>query len=130
MKFLVFIEQRDGKIRKASLEALSLARRLSGGPVAAVLSGKGVTGLAKDLGKYGAGVVYVADRDDLALYSNKGYVGALDAATGQESPNAVLIAASDANAAPDCAMKFRRFTPPPRKALSAPSAHGRIARKY
>ena len=29
MKFLVFIEQRDGKIRKASLEALSLARRLS-----------------------------------------------------------------------------------------------------
>jgi len=29
MKFLVFIEQRDGKIRKASLEALSLARKLS-----------------------------------------------------------------------------------------------------
>jgi len=94
MKFLVFIEQRDGKIRKASLEALSLARRLAGGPVAAVLPGKGVAGLAKDLGKYGAGVVYVADRDDLALYSNKGYVGALDAATGKESPNAVLIAAT------------------------------------
>jgi len=94
LKFLVFIEQRDGKIRKASLEALSLARRLAGGPVAAVLPGKGVTGLAKDLGKYGAGVVYVADRDDLALYSNKGYVGALDAATGQENPNAVLIAAT------------------------------------
>ena len=32
MKFLVFIEQRDGKIRKASLEALSLARKLGGGP--------------------------------------------------------------------------------------------------
>jgi len=94
MKFLVFIEQRDGKIRKASLEALSLARRLAGGPVAAVLPGKGVAGLAKDLGKYGAGVVYVADRDDLALYSNKGYVGALDAATAKESPNAVLIAAT------------------------------------
>jgi electron transfer flavoprotein alpha subunit len=94
MKFLVFIEQRDGKIRKASLEALSLARRLAGGPVAAVLPGKGVASLAKDLGKYGAGVVYVADRDDLALYSNKGYVGALDAATGKESPNAVLIAAT------------------------------------
>ncbi len=94
MKFLVFIEQRDGKIRKASLEALSLARRLAGGPVASVLPGKGVAGLAKDLGKYGAGVVYVADRDDLALYSNKGYVGALDAATAKESPYAVLIAAT------------------------------------
>jgi len=94
MKFLVFIEQREGKIRKASLEALSLARRLSGGPVAAVLPGKGVTALAKDLGPYGAGVVYVADREELALYGNKGYVGALDAAAAKEAPDAVLIAAT------------------------------------
>jgi electron transfer flavoprotein alpha subunit len=94
MKFLVFIEQRDGKIRKASLEALSLARKLGGGPAAAVIAGKGVTALAKDLGRYGAGTVYVADRDDLALYSNKGYVGALDLATQKESPDAVLIAAT------------------------------------
>jgi len=94
MKFLVFIEQREGKIRKASLEALSLARRLSGGPVAAVLPGKGVTALAKDLGPYGAGVVYVADREELALYGNKGYVGALDAAAAKEAPDTVLIAAT------------------------------------
>ena len=94
MKFLVFVEQRDGKIRKASLEALSLARRLGGGPVSAVLPGKGVTPLAAGLGKYGASVVHVADREDLALYSNKGYVGALDAAAKKESPDAVLIAAT------------------------------------
>ena len=94
MKFLVFIEQRDGKIRKASLEALSLAKKLGGGPAAAVLAGKGVTALAKDLGRHGAGTVYVADRDDLALYSNKGYVGALDAAAKKASPDAVLIAAT------------------------------------
>jgi electron transfer flavoprotein alpha subunit len=94
MKFLVFVEQREGKIRKASLEALSLARKLSGGPVAAILPGKGVAALAKDLARYGAGVVYVADRDDLALYSSKGYVGALDAAAGKENPDAVLIAAT------------------------------------
>ncbi len=94
MKFLVFIEQREGRIRKASLEALSLARRLGGGPAAAVLPGKGVTALARELGKYGAGTVYVADRDDLELYSNKGYVGALDAAANREVPDAVLIAAT------------------------------------
>src|SRR5258705_5856905 len=94
MKFLVFIEQREGKIRKASLEALSLARRLSGGPVAAVLTGKGVAALAGGLGKYGAGVVYVADQEDLALYSTKGYVGALDAAAKMASPDAVLLAAT------------------------------------
>ena len=69
MKILVFIEQREGKIRKASLEALTLARRLAGEPVSAVLAGKGVTPLAAGLGKYGAAVVYVADRDELALYS-------------------------------------------------------------
>ena len=94
MKFLVFIEQRDGKVRKASLEALSLARKLGGGPAAAVIAGKSVAGLAKELGKHGAGTVYVADRDELALYSNKGYVGAVDAATKLASPDAVLIAAT------------------------------------
>jgi electron transfer flavoprotein alpha subunit len=94
MRFLVFIEQRDGKIRKASLEALSLASKLAGGPVAAVLPGNGVAGLAGGLGKFGAGVVYVADQDVLALYSAKGYVGALDAAATKESPDAVLIAAT------------------------------------
>ncbi len=94
MKFLVFIEQREGKIRKASLEALALARKLGGGPAAAVIAGKGVAALAKDLGRHGAGTVYVADRDELALYSNKGYVGALDAATKAAAPDAVLIAAT------------------------------------
>src|SRR6266498_1389664 len=94
MKFLGFIEQRDGKIRKASLEALSLASKVAGGSVVAVLPGKGVAGLAGGLGKYGAGVVYVADQDILALYSAKGYVGALDAAATKESPDAVLIAAT------------------------------------
>lgn len=94
MKFLVFIEQRDGKIRKASIEALSLARSLSAGPVAAVLPGRGVTSLAKGLGPYGAGTVYVADREELSLYSNKGYVGALHAAATKEGPDAVLVAAT------------------------------------
>ena len=94
MRFLVFIEQREGKIRKASLEALSLARRLGGGPQAAVLPGKDVTALASGLAKYGAGTVYVAEGEDLALYSAQGYVGALDAAAEKETPDAVLLAAT------------------------------------
>ena len=94
MKFLVFIEQRDGRIRKASLEALSLARRLGGSPAAAVLPGKGVTEAARELGRYGAAVVHVADREELRLYSTEGYVGALDAAARKERPDAVLLAAT------------------------------------
>jgi electron transfer flavoprotein alpha subunit len=38
--------------------------------------------------------VYVADRDELALYSTKGYVGALNAAVEKEKPDAVLLAAT------------------------------------
>jgi electron transfer flavoprotein alpha subunit len=94
VNFLVFIEQREGRIRKASLEALSLARRLAGEPVAAVLAGHGVTPLAAGLGRYGALRVHVADSEGLALYGNKGYVGALDAAAKKETPDAVLIAAT------------------------------------
>jgi electron transfer flavoprotein alpha subunit len=94
MKFLVFIEQREGKIRKASLEALSLAAKLAGGPVAAVIAGKGITQAAKELSKYGAGTIYIADRDELELYSNRGYVGALQAAKEKENPDAVLVAAT------------------------------------
>jgi electron transfer flavoprotein alpha subunit len=59
---LVFIEQRDGAIRKASLEALSEAKRLAaanGMQVSAVLVGHGVAGKAAELGAYGAGTVYV-----------------------------------------------------------------------
>ncbi|HOW95458.1 MAG TPA: hypothetical protein PLF91_13310, partial [Mycolicibacterium fallax] len=53
-------------------EALSLARRLGGGPAAAVIAGKGVAGLAKDLGPYGAGTVYVADRRGIMALSGAG----------------------------------------------------------
>lgn len=59
-----------------------------------VLAGKGVTPLAAGLGKHGAATVHVADREDLGLYSTKGYVGALHAASQKESPDAVLIAAT------------------------------------
>ena len=94
MKILVFVEQREGKIRKASLEAISLASSLAKGSVSAVIAGKGIAGLAPEISKYGATTVYVADRDELELYSNRGYTGALQAAREKENPDAVLLAAT------------------------------------
>src|SRR5258708_180237 len=94
---LVFIEQRDGKVRKASLEALTLGRTLAqktGGSVAAVIAGSGIAGLAPDLAAYGAAKVFVADHADLALYSTEGYVAALDAAATAFSPSIVLVSAT------------------------------------
>ncbi len=94
---LVFIEQRDGSIRKGSLEALSEAKRQAaakGWPVAAVLAGEGVSGSAAGLGAYGASQVYVADDPNLKLYSAEGYTEAVAAAVEKASPDAIFFSAT------------------------------------
>ncbi len=94
---LVFIEQRDGKIRKASLEALTLGRTLAGktgGALAASLAGSGVSSLASELAAYGAAKVFVADAPELALYSCEGYTAALDAAVAAFKPSILLVSAT------------------------------------
>jgi electron transfer flavoprotein alpha subunit len=94
---LTFIEQRDGTIRKASLEALSQARRVAAEaatPVAAVLVGQGVGDKAAGLGAYGAAKVYVADDEKLARYSAEGYTAAICAAVERCDPDAIFMAAT------------------------------------
>jgi electron transfer flavoprotein alpha subunit len=94
---LVFIEQRDGKIRKSSLEALTLGSSLSkksGGALAAVIAGSGVSSLAAELAEYGAAKMFVADKPELALFSSEGYTAALDAAATAFKPSIVLASAT------------------------------------
>jgi electron transfer flavoprotein alpha subunit len=94
---LVFIEQRNGNLRKASLEALSEATRLASGanvPVKAVLVGHGIGARAAELGRYGAGTVFVADEEKLARYSAEGYAAAVRAAVEKGEPSAVFMAAT------------------------------------
>jgi electron transfer flavoprotein alpha subunit len=75
---LVFVEQRSGEIRKASLQALSEAKRQggAGGAVSAVLAGSGIGDAAEGLGTWGADKVFVADDANLGLYSAEGYAEA------------------------------------------------------
>ena len=94
---LVFIEQRDGKIRKASFEALTLGREVAaktGGALGAVVAGSGIASLAPELAAYGAAKVFVADKPELALYSCEGYTAALDAAVAAFAPAVVLVPAT------------------------------------
>lgn len=94
---LVFIEQRNGAIRKASTEALSEAHRLATAaswPVAAVIVGQNMAGKAAELGAYGASKVYVVDDDKLAVYSAEGYAAAIRAAVEKCQPDAILMSAS------------------------------------
>ena len=73
---LVFVEQRSGDIRAASLQAISEARR-HGATVTAILGGSGVGDGAGSLGGYGAEKVFVADDSSLELYSAEGYAEAV-----------------------------------------------------
>ncbi|HEX6737324.1 MAG TPA: electron transfer flavoprotein subunit alpha/FixB family protein [Vicinamibacteria bacterium] len=91
---LTYAEHRDGKLRRPALEAVSEARRLAGalgGTVEAVLVGSGVSGLAAELGSYGADRVHVFDQPDLAAYATEVHARALAQVIGQVKPWAVLV---------------------------------------
>jgi electron transfer flavoprotein alpha subunit len=94
---LVFAEQRDGALKKGSLEALSEGRRLAnalGTTLAAVIVGAGVEGLAAEAAHYGADAVYVADNPALAKYSTDGYAKAFAEAITAAQPTVILASAS------------------------------------
>src|SRR5512132_533716 len=94
---LVFIEQRDGKIRKSSLEALTLGLALSkktSGSLGAVIAGSGISALSAELAEYGAAKVFVVDKPELALFSSEGYTAALDAAATAFKPSIVVVSAT------------------------------------
>lgn len=69
---LLFAETRDGKVRKAALEAATAARRLAdarGGEVVALLVGPpGVDSEVETLARYGVDRVRVAAHEELAAY--------------------------------------------------------------
>ena len=97
MAILVFIEARDRKIRRVSLEVLGAARALSAqlgnAPVVAVLPGAGVEDVAS-LGPAGADRALVCDAPHFALYTPDGYAAAVDAAVELVKPDVLLFPAS------------------------------------
>ncbi len=91
--WLTFIEQREGKIKKASLEALTLAKNLAssaGGTVHAALIGDAVSGLCAEVAGYGAEKVFLAESPDLALYSGDAYARALTQAAKDAGAGIVI----------------------------------------
>lgn len=94
---LVFIEQRDGEVRKAALQALSEAKRQAAGPgwdVAAVLPGESMSDAAAGLGAYGASKVYVTEDASFKLYSAEAYADAVAKASENEQPIAIFFSAT------------------------------------
>lgn len=88
-EILVFVERADGVVRKASLELLTLARRL--GEPAALLCGATDDATTGVLGTYGATKIYVVEGTAIDDYLVLPKVDALVATVRQSSPAAVLV---------------------------------------
>jgi electron transfer flavoprotein alpha subunit len=98
MAIVVFLEQREGEIKKTSFEAVAEARRLAdaglGGEVIAVVAcAPGQEAGAAQAGAYGADQVWAATSPAFASYQPEGYASALVAAHQKASATLVLLTA-------------------------------------
>ena len=92
---LVFIEQRDGVIKKASLEALSEAIRQSqkiNGEVIAVLIAEHPKNILAEISRLQPTKILTAEGSDYAAYSTENYANALETAIKQVNPKYVFAA--------------------------------------
>ena len=90
-KVLVFAEQREGKLKKASFELIG-ASSAAGNETHVLLIGDSVSGLANECAQYGANKVHMAQDGALKYYTGEAYSRALTAAIKTISPEIVLAA--------------------------------------
>ena len=87
----VFIEQRDGEIKKVAWQMMSRAREIvdaGGGEVWAVLLGEAD---AAEAGAYGAHKLFTASGDHFAKYNSEAWSAAMATFCGAHSPDLILM---------------------------------------
>jgi len=91
---LVIAEQKDGKLNRASWEAVAAAQQLAGSnmPVKIAVFGTAVTAPAGELAQAGVAEVLTVEHEVLALYTPDAFVHAAAALIAQQSPAFVLLA--------------------------------------
>lgn len=90
----IIVEQRNGQIRKVSLELLSQGRQIAdqaGENLVAVILGQNIERLAGEVASYGADKVILAEDDKLAEYTTGAYTSVLNQLIRKDEPQAVLI---------------------------------------
>ncbi len=93
---LVLAEQRDGNLKKISLELMSIGAELAGklgADITAVVIGNGVEGLARALGAAGAKRVYVGETSE-KNYNTEIYTQVVSDLIKQVQPSIVLAGAT------------------------------------
>ncbi len=94
---LAIAEQIDGVFRKVTFEALSEGKRIAdqmGCELICLVLGSGMEDIAKELCKYGASRIMVADDPALKEYMTDSYVNVVDKIIAQEEPAAIIMGAS------------------------------------
>jgi electron transfer flavoprotein alpha subunit len=97
MKILAFAEQREGKFKKSAFEVAQTAKQLAGQlgvEVVAVVIGDNVSGIAPELGAYGATRVLAVQDPRLHYYSTTAYAKALAEIARKEDAGVILLPAS------------------------------------
>lgn len=87
---LVIAEQRDGRLNRASWEAIAAAQS-AGAPIKIALTGSGVDAVAAELASADVSDVIVVDDPALADYTADGSVMALATLIEQEAPDRVFL---------------------------------------
>lgn len=93
----VFAEQRDGAITPVVIELLGEGRKLAdeiGVNLCAILLGKNVDSIAKELVAYGADTVYTADDELLEKFTTDAYTKVITDAINEFKPEIVLYGAT------------------------------------
>jgi electron transfer flavoprotein alpha subunit len=96
--FLVFIEIREGQVKKSSLETLSEAKRRAdelNSDVGAAMVGTVPDALASVVFKHGASKAFVLENSQLDQYSSQGFAVALFDLVKEVTPEAILFAATE-----------------------------------
>ena len=94
MRIFALAEHRDGKLNRATWEAIVAGQRLAAhlkGSVSAVLLGRDVRGLAEELAAKRLHEVLVVEDERLAEYTPDGYTAALSEVIRREAPAFVLM---------------------------------------
>jgi electron transfer flavoprotein alpha subunit len=94
---MIVAEQRDGALRKISLELAATARKLadqSCSEVSAILLGSGIESLAAQLGKYGVDKVFVGDSPAMEPYITEAHAAVVAKVVKDNDPAILLLGAS------------------------------------
>ncbi|HET9703440.1 MAG TPA: electron transfer flavoprotein subunit alpha/FixB family protein [Vicinamibacterales bacterium] len=90
---LVIAEQKDGKLNRASWEAIAAAQQLSGGsmPLKVAVAGQNVGAVAGELAQAAVAEVIAVEHEALAHYTPDAFVIALQQVVSQASPSLVFL---------------------------------------